>query len=298
MVLTVPKQQNMRRLKISRSITNRETESLGRYLQEVSRAKLLTADEEVQLVKRIRSGDTSALEALTKANLRFVISVAKQYQNLGLSFSDLISEGNLGLLRATEKFDETKGFKFISYAVWWIRQSILQSLAEHSRIIRLPQHKVGYLNKINKAFTALEQEFEREPTSDELALVMDAELSEIHAALGIAGRKVSLDAPVSSGDELSLMDLIQDTNIRSTDHEVSHNESLRHEIYRSLASLKEKQAEVVKLYFGIGDETPLSLYDISLRLQLSSERVRQIKDEAIAKLKSTTRCGRLKAYLD
>ncbi len=287
----------MRRLKISRSITNRETDSLSRYLQEVSKVKLLTAEEEVTLVKRIRMGDTAALETLTKANLRFVISVAKQYQNLGLSFSDLISEGNLGLLKATERFDETKGFKFISYAVWWIRQSILQSLAEHSRIIRLPQHKVGTLNKINKAFAELEQEFEREPTSDELAYVLDIQLDEIHSVLGTAGRKVSLDAPLGASDEVSLLDVIEDKNIQQTDHEVTHNESLRNEIYSSLANLKEKQAEVVKLYFGIGGETPLSLYDISLRLNLSSERIRQIKDEALARLKNTTRCERLKVYL-
>jgi RNA polymerase primary sigma factor len=234
---------------------------------------------------------------LTKANLRFVVSVAKQYQNQGLSFSDLISEGNLGLLKATERFDETKGFKFISYAVWWIRQSILQALAEHSRIIRLPQHKVGYLNKINKAFTQLEQEFEREPTSDEIAHILNVELEEINAMIGTGARKVSLDAPFGTTEESSLLDVIVDRNIEETDHEVSYNESLRKEVYSSLASLKAKQQEVVKMYFGIGGDTPLSLYDISLRLNLSSERVRQIKDEAISYLQGTNRCKRLKAYL-
>lgn len=287
----------MRRLKITKSITNRETESLTRYLYEVSKVKLLTGEEEVALVKRIRQGDSVALEALCKANLRFVISVAKQYQNQGLSFADLISEGNLGLMKAAERFDETKGFKFISYAVWWIRQSILQSLAEHSRIIRLPQHKVGYLNKINHAFAKLEQEFEREPTGDELALLLDVEVDEIQTLMGTAARKISLDAPIGSSEELSLMDIIEDANIKGTDHEVTHNESLRNEIYSSLASLKEKQAEVLRMYFGIGGDTPLSLYDISLRLNLSSERIRQIKDEALAQLKGAKRCRRLRVYL-
>lgn len=287
----------MRRLKITRSITNRESNCLAMYLHEVSKVKLLEPEQEVALVKKIHEGDTAALEKLTKANLRFVISVAKQYQNQGLGFSDLISEGNLGLLKAAERFDETKGFKFISYAVWWIRQSILQSLAEHSRIIRLPQHKVGYLNKINRAFNQLEQEFEREPTADELAEILETDLADIQIIVGTAARKLSLDAPFVAEEESSLLDVIEDTGIERTDHEIAHNESLRQEIHSSLSGLNEKQSEVLKLYFGLGGDTPLSLYDISLRLNLSSERIRQIKESALKHLKTATRCKQLKSYL-
>ncbi len=287
----------MRQLKITKSITNRESASLEKYLQEIGRVDLITADEEVRLARLIKMGNTDALEKLTKANLRFVVSVAKQYQNQGLSLSDLINEGNLGLIKAAERFDETRGFKFISYAVWWIRQAILQALAEQSRIVRLPLNKVGSLNKINKAFTALEQEFEREPAPEELAGLLNVDLDEVKTILGVAGRHVSVDAPFSAGEENSLLDVIENTNAEATDNGVSYLESLHHEIGRSLTSLTERQCEVIKLYFGIGLEHPMSLEDIGLKFDLTRERVRQIKDKAIMRLKTNNRCALLKGYL-
>ena len=287
----------MRQLKITKSITNRESASLEKYLQEIGKVDLITAEEEVILTKRIKQGDSLALEKLTKANLRFVVSVAKQYQNQGLTLPDLINEGNLGLIKAAERFDETRGFKFISYAVWWIRQSILQALAEQSRIVRLPLNKVGSLNKINRAFAQLEQEFEREPSPEELATLLDVELEEVQTTLGVAGRHVSMDAPFSSGNENSLMDVIENPNAESADTHVAYRESLRSEIDRSLATLTDKQSEVLKLYFGIGINQALSLEDIGLKYDLTRERVRQIKDKALVRLKTTSRCKLLRDYL-
>ncbi|MDB5283063.1 MAG: polymerase, sigma 70 subunit, RpoD subfamily [Bacteroidota bacterium] len=287
----------MRQLKITKSITNRESASLEKYLQEIGRVDLITAEEEVILTKKIKQGDSSALEKLTKANLRFVVSVAKQYQNQGLTLPDLINEGNLGLIKAAERFDETRGFKFISYAVWWIRQSILQALAEQSRIVRLPLNKVGSLNKINRAFAQLEQEFEREPSPDELATLLNVDLEEVQTTLGVAGRHVSMDAPFAAGEDSSLMDVIANPNAEQADQDISYRESLRNEINRSLATLTEKQAEVLKLYFGIGMSQPLSLEDIGLKFDLTRERVRQIKDKALVRLKTTNRCRLLKDYL-
>ena len=287
----------MRQLKITKSITNRESASLEKYLQEIGRMELITADEEVRLAKLIKTGDTNALDRLTKANLRFVVSVAKQYQNQGLTLSDLINEGNLGLIKAAERFDETKGFKFISYAVWWIRQSIMQALAEQSRIIRLPLNKVGSLTKINRAFQSLEQEYDREPTADEIATILNIEPDEVRATLGVAGRHISVDAPFVRGEENALIDILENPNAISTDRQLSHHESLRAEIEQSLSCLHEKHAEVLKLFFGIGVEHPLSLDDISIKFDLTKERVRQIKDKAISRLKSSTRCKTLKTYL-
>src|ERR1043165_9793322 len=271
----------MRQLKISKSITNRDSASLERYLQEIGRVDLITAEEEVLLAKKIKQGDTNALEKLTKANLRFVVSVAKQYQNQGLTLADLINEGNLGLIKAAERFDETRGFKFISYAVWWIRQSILQALAEQSRIIRLPLNKVGSLNKINRAFAQLEQEFEREPTPDELADLLNLEIDEVRTTMGVAGRHVSMDAPFANGEENTLLDVLENHDSEQADRKVGYSDSLRFEVERSLATLSAKQSEVLKMYFGIGMEEPLSLEDIGSRYDLTRERVRQIKDKAL-----------------
>lgn len=287
----------MRQLKITKSITNRESQSLEKYLQEIGKVDLLTPEEEVDLAKRIKQGDQEALEKLTKANLRFVVSVAKQYQNQGLSLSDLINEGNLGLIKAAQRFDETRGFKFISYAVWWIRQSILQALAEQSRIVRLPLNKVGSLNKINKAFSALEQEYEREPSAEELAAVLDIGTNEVETTLGVAARHVSVDAPFVEGEDNSLLDVLENTNIPNTDSQLEYRESLGHEIDRSLSTLTPRQKDVVKLYFGIGVEHSMSLEDIGERFGLTRERVRQIKDKAINKLRGTSRSRLLKAYL-
>ena len=287
----------MRQLKITKSITNRESASLERYLQEIGKVDLITADEEVKLAKRIKQGDKDALERLTKANLRFVVSVAKQYQNQGLTLSDLINEGNLGLIKAAQRFDETKGFKFISYAVWWIRQSMMQALAEQSRIVRLPLNKVGSLSRINKAFQMLEQEFDREPTPDEIATLLNIDEDEVRATLGIAGRHISVDAPFVTGEENSLIDVLANPNAVSTDRHLAYQESLRSEIEQSLACLQDKQADVLKLFFGIGVEQALSLEDISVRYDLTKERVRQIKDKAIIRLKSSHKCKTLKTYL-
>ena len=287
----------MRQLKITKSITNRESQSLEKYLQEIGKVDLLTPEEEVTLAKKIKEGDQESLERLTKANLRFVVSVAKQYQNQGLSLSDLINEGNLGLIKAAQRFDETRGFKFISYAVWWIRQSILQALAEQSRIVRLPLNKVGSLNKINRAFSELEQEFEREPSSSELAELLEITSDEVETTLGVAARHVSMDAPFVDGEDNSLLDVLENSKTPGTDASLSHAQSLRTEIERSLGTLTERQCDVIKLYFGIGVEHPMSLEDIGERFGLTRERVRQIKDKAINKLRSSSRSKLLKHYL-
>ncbi|MBK6620911.1 MAG: sigma-70 family RNA polymerase sigma factor [Saprospirales bacterium] len=287
----------MRQLKITKSITNRESQSLEKYLQEIGKVDLLTPEEEVELAKRIKQGDQVALEKLTKANLRFVVSVAKQYQNQGLSLSDLINEGNLGLIKAAQRFDETRGFKFISYAVWWIRQSILQALAEQSRIVRLPLNKVGSLNKINKAFSELEQEFEREPSPEELAEMLEIPTEEVETTLGVAARHVSMDAPFVEGEDNSLLDVLENSATPGTDEPLEYQESLRREIERSLSTLTDRQCDVIKLYFGIGVEHPMSLEDIGDKFGLTRERVRQIKDKAINKLRSANRSKLLKHYL-
>ncbi len=302
MIISHPSNQKevlyiMRQLKITKSITNRESQSLEKYLQEIGKVDLLTPEEEVELAKRIKQGDEEALEKLTKANLRFVVSVAKQYQNQGLSLSDLINEGNLGLIKAAQRFDETRGFKFISYAVWWIRQSILQALAEQSRIVRLPLNKVGSLNKINKAFSQLEQEFEREPSPDELATVLEIDTNEVETTLGVAARHISVDAPFVEGEDNSLLDVLENSNTPKTDSTLEYIESLRREIERSLDTLTDRQKDVIKLYFGIGVEHSMSLEDIGERFGLTRERVRQIKDKAINKLRSASRSKLLKAYL-
>ena len=287
----------MRQLKITKSITNRESQSLEKYLQEIGKVDLLTPEEEVDLAKKIKQGNQLALEKLTKANLRFVVSVAKQYQNQGLSLSDLINEGNLGLIKAAQRFDETRGFKFISYAVWWIRQSILQALAEQSRIVRLPLNKVGSLNKINKAFSELEQEYEREPSSEELAEQLEIPTEEVETTLGVAARHVSMDAPFVEGEDNSLLDVLENSATPGTDAALEYKESLRREIERSLSTLTDRQRDVIKLYFGIGVEHPMSLEDIGERFGLTRERVRQIKDKAINKLRNTSRSKLLKNYL-
>ena len=287
----------MRQLKITKSITNRESQSLEKYLQEIGKVDLLTPEEEVDLAQKIKEGDQEALERLTKANLRFVVSVAKQYQNQGLSLSDLINEGNLGLIKAAQRFDETRGFKFISYAVWWIRQSILQALAEQSRIVRLPLNKVGSLNKINRAFSELEQEFEREPSPDELAELLEIPTEEVETTLGVAARHVSMDAPFIDGEDNSLLDVLENNSTPDTDSALEYKESLRKEIERSLNTLTDRQADVIKLYFGIGIEHPMSLEDIGDKFGLTRERVRQIKDKAINKLRSVNRSKLLKNYL-
>ncbi|MCK9403848.1 MAG: RNA polymerase sigma factor RpoD/SigA [Chitinophagaceae bacterium] len=288
---------SMRQLKITKSITNRESQSLEKYLQEIGKVDLISPEEEVALALRIRLGDQPALDRLVKSNLRFVVSVAKQYQSQGLTLPDLINEGNLGLIKAALRFDETRGFKFISYAVWWIRQSILQSLAEQSRIVRLPLNKVGLTNRISKAYQQLEQEFEREPTPEELADVLDIGIEEITATMSVGFRHISMDTPLSEGEDGTLLDLMENPNAERTDEKLVHHESLRMEIDRSLRTLTERQKEVVCYFFGIGVDHPLSLEDIGERFHLTRERVRQIKDKAITKLRSTNRCKHLRFYL-
>ncbi len=287
----------MRQLKITKSITNRESQSLEKYLQEIGKVDLITPEEEVNLAIRIKEGDQIALDKLTKANLRFVVSVAKQYQNQGLSLSDLINEGNLGLIKAAKRFDETRGFKFISYAVWWIRQSILQALAEQSRIVRLPLNKVGLTNKINKAYSQLEQEFEREPSAEEISKFLDINSDEIETTMSVASRHVSVDAPFINGEENTLLDVLTNPNALSTDVDLVHRQSLSEEIERSLSTLTDRQIDVLKLFFGIGVEHPMSLEDIGEKFGLTRERVRQIKDKAITKLRGTSRSKLLKNYL-
>lgn len=288
---------SMRQLKITKSITNRESQSLEKYLQEIGKVELITPEEEVKLAILIKQGDQAALEKLTKANLRFVVSVAKQYQNQGLTLPDVINEGNLGLIKAAQRFDETRGFKFISYAVWWIRQSILQALAEQSRIVRLPLNKVGLTNRISKAYSQLEQEYEREPTAEELAQLLDLESDEVAAAMGASVRHVSMDQPFGDGDEGSLMDVLENPNADSTDMHLAFNASLATEINRSLSTLTDRQKDVIRFFFGIGVDHALSLEDIGERFNLTRERVRQIKDKAITKLQVTSRCKLLRSYL-
>ncbi len=286
----------MRQLKIIKSITNRNTASLDKYLQEIGREELITAEEEVQLARRIKAGDELALEKLTKANLRFVVSVAKQYQNQGLSLPDLINEGNVGLIKAASRFDETRGFKFISYAVWWIRQSILQALAEQSRIVRLPLNQVGSLNKIRKVSTKLEQKFERRPSAGEIAKEMDVSEHKIDSAMKISTRAVSMDAPVIPDEDTKLIDLMTPADSHGTDEELMQ-ESLRREIERSLSTLSEKERDVINMYYGIGMTHGLTLEEIGAKFDLTRERVRQIKEKAIRRLRHTSRSRLLKAYL-
>ena len=286
----------MRQLKISKQITNRESQSLDKYLQEIGKVDLLTPDEEGDLAKRIRAGDQLALEKLTKANLRFVVSVAKQYQNQGLSLGDLINEGNLGLIKAAQRFDETRGFKFISYAVWWIRQSILQALAEQSRIVRLPLNRVGSLNKISKTFSELEQRFEREPSPEELAEVLEVSTSEVVDTMKISGRHVSMDAPFVQGEENSLLDVLENDMEVTPDSELM-NDSLRKEVQRALSTLTQREADVITLYFGLNGEHSMTLEEIGEKFNLTRERVRQIKEKAIRRLRHTSRSKALKPYL-
>ena len=285
----------MRQVKITISITNRESASLDKYLQEIGREPLIPVDEEVELARRIRHGDRAALEKLVKANLRFVVSVAKQYQNQGLSLPDLIDEGNLGLIKAAEKFDETRGFKFISYAVWWIRQSILQALAEQSRIVRLPLNQVGSLNKINKAYQRFEQEFERKPSAEELAELLDIPVDKIADTLKMSGRQVSVDAPFVEGEDNSLIDVMVNEDSPNADHSLI-NESLSREIDRALATLTPREADIIRKFFGIGVQEK-TLEEIGIEFHLTRERVRQIKEKAIRRLKSSSRSRILKTYL-
>lgn len=286
----------MRQLKISKSITNRETASLDKYLQEIGKEELITAEEEVQLAQRIKQGDRAALEKLTKANLRFVVSVAKQYQNQGLSLPDLINEGNLGLIKAAQRFDETRGFKFISYAVWWIRQSILQALAEQSRIVRLPLNQVGSLNKISKQASRLEQRYERMPSAEEIATEMDLPEDKVADTLRLSGRHVSVDAPLLSDEDTSMLDLLENQDSPKADSSLIH-ESLAKEIERTLSTLSEKERDVINMYFGIGMNHGLTLEEIGAKFDLTRERVRQIKEKAIRRLKHNSRSKLLKAYL-
>ncbi|HOE05596.1 MAG TPA: RNA polymerase sigma factor RpoD/SigA [Bacteroidales bacterium] len=285
----------MRQLKITKSITNRESASLDKYLQEIGKEELISVEEEVELAQRIKKGDRIALEKLTRANLRFVVSVAKQYQNQGLSLPDLINEGNLGLIKAAEKFDETRGFKFISYAVWWIRQSILQALAEQSRIVRLPLNQVGSLNKINKAFSKFEQENERRPTSEELAKELDLPVEKVADTMRVSGRHVSVDAPFVTGEENSLLDVLENTDSPHTDSMLI-NESLSREIDRTLATLTERERDIIRYFFGIGCQEK-TLEEIGEEFGLTRERVRQIKEKAIRRLRHNSKSKLLKAYL-
>jgi RNA polymerase primary sigma factor len=287
----------MRQLKITKSITNRESQSLDKYLQDIGREDLITAEQEVELAKKIKAGDQLALEKLTRANLRFVVSVAKQYQNQGLTLPDLINEGNLGLIKAAQKFDETRGFKFISYAVWWIRQSILQALAEQARIVRLPLNQVGSLNKINKAFSKLEQEYERPPSAEELAEALGVPEDKIKESLNVSGRHVSMDAPLTTNEDGgTLMDVMANSDAPKTDQTLMA-ESLQKEIERSLSTLTDKEREIIRLFFGIGMNHGLTLEEIGSKFNLTRERVRQIKEKAIRRLRHTSRNKLLKSYL-
>ncbi len=283
-------------MRITKQFTNRENLSLDKYLQEIGRVTLLTPEQEIELAIGIKKGDQRSLETLTKANLRFVVSVAKQYQNQGLALGDLINEGNLGLIKAAKRFDETRGFKFISYAVWWIRQSILQSLAEQSRIVRLPLNRVGALNKIGKAYSNLEQEFEREPNAAELAQELDMDVTDVADALRISGRHVSMDAPFSQGEENSLLDVLENDQQPAPDYFLM-NESLKTEIDRALSTLTERESEVIKLYFGLNKDHSMTLEEIGERFNLTRERVRQIKEKAIRRLRHASRSKNLRTYL-
>jgi RNA polymerase primary sigma factor len=285
----------MRQLKITKSITNRESASLDKYLQEIGREDLITVEEEVELAQAIKKGDKKALEKMTRANLRFVVSVAKQYQNQGLSLPDLINEGNLGLIKAAEKFDETRGFKFISYAVWWIRQSILQALAEQSRIVRLPLNQVGSLNKINKAFQKFEQEHERRPSAEELAQELDIPVDKVTDSLKVSGRHISMDAPFVEGEDNSLLDVLVNDDAPSADRALV-NESLQKEIDRALGTLTERESDIIKMFFGLGCQE-MTLEEIGDKFQLTRERVRQIKEKAIRRLRQDSRSKLLKSYL-
>ncbi|MBT3561686.1 sigma-70 family RNA polymerase sigma factor [Flavobacteriaceae bacterium] len=286
----------MRQLKITKQVTNRETASLDKYLQEIGKVDLITAEEEVELAQKIRAGDTNALDKLTKANLRFVVSVAKQYQNQGLTLPDLINEGNLGLIKAAKRFDETRGFKFISYAVWWIRQSILQALAEQSRIVRLPLNKIGSINKINKMYAFLEQANERVPSAEEIAKELDMTVSDVKESMKNSGRHVSMDAPLVEGEDSNLYDVLRSGESPNPDRNLLH-ESLRTEIERALETLTPREADVVRLYFGLGEKHAMTLEEIGETFDLTRERVRQIKEKAIRRLKHTSRSRILKTYL-
>jgi RNA polymerase primary sigma factor len=286
----------MRQLKITKQVTNRDTPSLDKYLQEIGKVELISPEEEVALARKIRSGDSEALKKLVKANLRFVVSVAKQYQNQGISLPDLINEGNLGLMKAAQRFDETRGFKFISYAVWWIRQAILQALAEQSRIVRLPVNKIGSINRINRTFARLEQLYEREPSPQEIADMLEMIPEDVKEALKTNGRTVSMDAPISAEEDSNMYDLIQSSDTPSPDKNLI-NESLAYEIERALNTLSARESKVLKLYFGLGMKHPFTLEEIGEELTLTRERVRQIKEKAIKKIQFTTRCRILKSYL-
>lgn len=287
----------MRQLKITKSITNRESQSLEKYLQEIGKVDLIPPEEEVKLAILIKQGDQRALDKLTRANLRFVVSVAKQYQNQGLTLPDLINEGNVGLIKAAQRFDETRGFKFISYAVWWIRQSILQALAEQSRIVRLPLNKVGLTNRISRAYSQLEQLLEREPSAEEIAQFLEIEPEEVRATMSASVRHVSMDQPFTEGEDGALIDTMENPNSESTDKYLVFNVSLAKEIDRSLSTLTERQKEVIRFFFGIGMDHALSLEDIGEKFNLTRERVRQIKDKAITRLRSVSRCKILRTYL-
>ena len=286
----------MRQLKITKQVTNRETASLDKYLQEIGKVELISAEEEVRLAQRIKQGDKIALEKLTKANLRFVVSVAKQYQNQGLSLPDLINEGNLGLIKAAQRFDETRGFKFISYAVWWIRQSILQALAEQSRIVRLPLNKIGSINKINKTYAKLEQEFEREPNAEEIAEVLEITEQEVKESMKNAGRHISMDAPLVQDEDNTMYDVLKSEEAPTPETELLY-ESLRKEIDRAISTLTQREQDVVRLYFGLNGSHPMTLEEIGEKFDLTRERVRQIKEKAIRRLKHTSRSKILKSYL-
>ena len=287
----------MRQLKITKQITNRETASLDKYLQEIARVDLITADEEVELARRIKEGDQVALDKLTKANLRFVVSVSKQYQNQGLSLPDLINEGNMGLIKAAKRFDETRGFKFISYAVWWIRQSILQALAEQSRIVRLPLNKIGAINKINRAYSELEQTYERAPSAVEIAGMLELSVKEVKQSLSNNQRHVSMDAPIAADDEArNMYDVMSNEDMPDPEKGLLHD-SLKLEIERSLSTLTVREADVIKLYFGLNGKQPQTLEEIGEEFELTRERVRQIKEKGIRRLKHTSRSKLLKAYL-
>jgi RNA polymerase primary sigma factor len=286
----------MRQLKIFKQITNRETESLDKYLQEIGKIDLITADDEVRLTQRIKEGDQGALDKMVKANLRFVVSVAKQYQNKGLSLGDLINEGNVGLVKAATRFDETRGFKFISYAVWWIRQSIMQALAEQSRVVRIPLNRVGTLNKLNKTFAALEQQFQRDPSAEELAEVLDLAPEEVRETAQMGTRQVSINAPFVQGEENGLLDVLENESEETPDSTLISN-SLRQDVQRSLSTLTERESDVISLYFGLNGKPAMTLEEIGLKFNLTRERVRQVKEKGIRRLQSTSRSDVLKHYL-